>query len=160
MNKISKQNIGNAGEYFIAYILSKEGFVVTITLGRNIGYDIIAINPKNKTVKIQVKTTQRENAKDFPMTEKHENLIEDNLFYAFVRLKDYNSVPDFWILPSKLVANVIKRSHEIWMETPAKNGGKHSKTSIRAFILKGKFSPVGWEEELKKYKSNIEILKN
>ncbi len=37
---MTKQNIGNSGEYFIAYKLSCLDFTVTITLGRAEKYDI------------------------------------------------------------------------------------------------------------------------
>jgi hypothetical protein len=33
-DKMQKQNIGNAGEYYLAARLSAEDFTVTITLGR------------------------------------------------------------------------------------------------------------------------------
>ena len=54
--KVSKQNIGNAGEYFLASYLSANNFIVTITLGRAETYDIIAVNPRGKTFKISVKS--------------------------------------------------------------------------------------------------------
>ncbi len=156
---MTKQIIGNAGEYFIAYILSKEGFIVTVTLGRTIYYDLIVINPKNKTIKIQVKTTQHPNINEFVVSKKTENFIEDDLFYAFVRLKEINNLPDFWILPSKIVADIVKKTYENWLKTPAKNGGEHKETPLRTFCIKSKFLPSGWEETLKRYKSNLEILK-
>jgi len=37
LGKVSRQNVGNAGEYFISALLSAKKFVVTVTLGRNIG---------------------------------------------------------------------------------------------------------------------------
>ncbi len=55
--KVAKQNKGNAGEYFIAYFLSANDCIVTITLGRAEGFDLSIVNPKNKTIKISVKTT-------------------------------------------------------------------------------------------------------
>jgi len=39
LNKPSQQNIGNAGEYFIASILSSHNFISTITLGRAERYE-------------------------------------------------------------------------------------------------------------------------
>lgn len=54
--KPDSQNIANAGEYYIASILSTNGFTTTITLGRAEKFDIIAISPKGRTIKLQVKT--------------------------------------------------------------------------------------------------------
>jgi len=48
--KPDKNNIGNAGEYYIASILSSKGYVTTITLGRAEAYDIIAIRPYGKVI--------------------------------------------------------------------------------------------------------------
>jgi hypothetical protein len=40
-----KQNVGNAGEYYIASRLSAFNFIATITLGRAEKYDILALSP-------------------------------------------------------------------------------------------------------------------
>ena len=39
--KVAKQNIGNAGEYYIAYLLSASNCIVTVTLGRAEGFDLL-----------------------------------------------------------------------------------------------------------------------
>ena len=45
LNQIQKQNIGNAGEYYIAALLSALNFTTTLTLGRAERYDILAVAP-------------------------------------------------------------------------------------------------------------------
>ena len=85
MKKYSKQNIGNAGEYYIASRLSAENFIVTITLGRAERYDILTINPKGKTIKISVKSRFDLNIKRFPLSNKDEKGGSDDFYYAFVR---------------------------------------------------------------------------
>lgn len=52
MRKLQKQNVGNAGEYLIASRLSALDYTVTITLGRAEKYDILALSPKGKLIKI------------------------------------------------------------------------------------------------------------
>ena len=89
--KVAKQNIGNAGEYFVAYLLSANNCIVTVTLGRAEGFDLLIVNPKNKTLKISVKTTFYK-IKSLMMTKKVEELKTSDLFYAFVILK-----PLYWI---------------------------------------------------------------
>ena len=44
-SKVQKQNVGNAGEYYIAARLSVLNFVTTITLGRAEKYDKLALSP-------------------------------------------------------------------------------------------------------------------
>lgn len=158
MKKPATQNIGNAGEYYLASVLSAKNFVVTITLGRNEKYDLIAVNPKEKTVKISVKTGIHKKIKTFVMSKKDEE-IDANLFYAFVRLNEFEGDPDFWILPSKEVSRVLKFSHQKWLKTPDKKGKKHKDDRMRIFHLQNNnWYPRYWEKELKKYYKCIEPL--
>jgi hypothetical protein len=78
-NKIGKQNIGNAGEYYIAARLSAENFITTITLGRAEKYDILAVNPLGKTIKISVKTRYKE-VDRFPLSKKDETGGSDDFY--------------------------------------------------------------------------------
>jgi len=50
--KANRQNIGNAGEFYVAFLLSAKNCVVTVTLGRNEGFDLMVVNPKGNMVKI------------------------------------------------------------------------------------------------------------
>ncbi len=47
--KVARQNIGNVGEYFIAYLLSANNCIVTVTLGRTEGFDLLIVNPNYLT---------------------------------------------------------------------------------------------------------------
>ena len=106
-NKIQKQNIGNAGEYYIASRLSAENFIATITLGRAERYDILAVNQNGKTIKLSVKARLLEDIDRFLLSKKDENNWADDFYYAFIRLNEFKSMPDFWIVPSKLVSKII-----------------------------------------------------
>jgi len=120
IDKIQKQNVGNAGEYYIAARLSALDFVVTITLGRAEKYDLLTLSPKGKLIKISVKTTQIEDAKDFPLSAKDEHGAADDFYYALVKLNGFKKEPDFWVIPSTVVCPLIKSSDEIYMKTPGK----------------------------------------
>ncbi|MEM5777791.1 MAG: hypothetical protein QXJ06_05120 [Candidatus Aenigmatarchaeota archaeon] len=158
MEKPSKQNIGNAGEYYLASILSAKNFTVTITLGRNEKYDLLAVNPKGKTIKLSVKTRFKK-VKRFPIDKKCENLINDDIFYAFIILNEFKQEPDYWIVPSKIVAKIIKISHRSWLQQLNKKGKKHKESNIRNFwIVNKRHYPKNWENQLKKYYKNIEML--
>lgn len=117
--KTQKQNIGNAGEHYIASILSCMDFVVSITDGRNPEFDLFVMNKNNKTIKISVKALKRFREKKdfrFPLNKKNENLIADDLFYCFIGLNEFKKEPDFWIIPSKIVAKHIQNSHQKWLD--------------------------------------------
>lgn len=161
--KTQKQNVGNAGEYFIASRLSEKDFIVTITLGRAEKYDIIAISPKGRFIKISVKTTQLENAKDFPLSVKDETGQSKDFYYAFVKLNKFKKEPDFWIIPSEVVCPTIRNAHKKWENTLNRKGNKHGFSTIRILPVEmtdgqRQYYPLKWGEEVKKYDKNLEQL--
>lgn len=162
IGRISSQNIGNSGEYYLASVLSAKNFVVTVTLGRNEVYDLLAVNPKGNAVKISVKAKNQKKENSFILGRGDENRSDDDLFYALVRLNEFKEEPDFWILPSKVVAKLLKSSHAKWLETPGRNGRRHSDSNrMRMFwVTNGPFYPKEWAEEIKKYHKNIKILED
>lgn len=111
---MQKQNIGNAGEYYLAARLSAEDFIVTITLGRAEKYDILAVNPKSKSIKISVKTMYSQDVQRFPLSRKDEEGGSDDFYYAFLQLNEFKSEPDFWLIPSKRVNKILKDSSNIY----------------------------------------------
>ena len=162
--KIQKQNVGNAGEYYIASRLSALDYTVTITLGRAEKYDILALGPKGNLIKISVKTTQDDKAKSFTLSIKDEEGQSDDFYYAFVKLNVFKAEPDFWIIPSKILCPVIKNAHKKWENTPSRDGGKHSSDNKMRRLpieLAGgdkTYYPETWPQELKKYYKNLEQL--
>jgi len=159
-NKISKNDVGISGEFYMAHILAKHGFKVNVSLGRTEGFDLFVKNPNGTSITVSVKTKYSSKAKDIIMNEKHETLIDESLFYAFVRLNMPDGVPEFWIIPSNVVAEVIKTSYKIWKDTPGKGGKPHGDTNMRTLELKASpLFPKDWEEQLELFKGNIESLK-
>ncbi|MEA2074633.1 MAG: hypothetical protein U9O85_02700 [Euryarchaeota archaeon] len=124
---------GVSGEYFVAAELSRRGFIASITLRNTKGIDVLAPNQDtSKSVGIQVKTNHGKR-KAWILNQKAENYFEENLFYIFVNLKGTNERPDFYIVPSKVVAEHIKKSHQEWLKTPGKKGKPHKDTPMRMF---------------------------
>jgi hypothetical protein len=162
--KAQKQNVGNAGEYYIASRLSARNFTATLTLGRAEKYDILALAPSGKLIKISVKTTQLNDAVDFPLSKKDEEGQSKDFFYAFVKLNGFNKEPDFWIIPSEDVCPLIQKAHKKWEATPGKNNKQHSLTNTMRILpieLRGSYKalyPEDWEKEVKKYYKNINQL--
>jgi len=124
---------GVSGEYFVAAELSKRGFIASITLRNTNGVDILCSNPEaSKTVGIQVKTNSGSN-RSWILNQKAEDYFADNLFYVFVNLNENKKHPDFFIVPSKIVAQYCKKGHSNWLNTPGKKGQKHKDTPMRKF---------------------------
>jgi hypothetical protein len=131
--KISGINAGVAGEYFVAAELSKRGCIASITLRNTRGIDILASNADaTKTVSIQVKTRQGK-GRNWVLNEKGEDYHAADLFYVFVNLRGVNDRPEFFVVPSLVVASFIKNNHKKWLATPGVQGQKHNETTMRQF---------------------------
>jgi hypothetical protein len=133
MSKISGILSGVAGEYFVAAELSRRGFIASITLKNTRGIDIIASNEAGtKTISIQVKTNQRLR-KAWVLSSKGEEFHAKNLYYILVNMIGLDQLPQFYIVPSKVVAKSIRDGHALWLKTPGKKGQAHNDNNIRLF---------------------------
>ena len=123
---------GNAGEYFVAGELERHGFTVAVPMSNVKDFDILAIDRSTfKQFAIQVKTTGYRQKK-WTLSKKNEDLQGNNIIYFFVSLNKMD-VPEYHIVPSKIVAETIKRSHQEWLSTPGKHGQPHNDNTIRSF---------------------------
>ncbi len=77
--------------------------------------------------------SSQENKPTWTLNEKAENYFADNLFYIFVNLKDEFEHPFYHIVPSQVVANFTKTSHQHWLETPGRHGQQHNDNPVRKF---------------------------
>jgi hypothetical protein len=124
---------GIAGEYLVAGELSRRGYIASITLRNTRGIDIVTTNKDaSKSVGIQVKASAG-NRRSWILNQKGENFYSDTLFYVFVNLNENDERPDFFIVPSKVVADYIKNGHAQWLITPSKKGDLHRDTTMRQF---------------------------
>jgi hypothetical protein len=87
----------------------------------------------NKTVSLQVKTNKTDKS-SWILNKKAEKFYNDNHFYIFVCLNNNMKPPDFYIVPSKVVANYVRTSHRKWLNLPQKNGQTRMDSSIRKFM--------------------------
>ncbi|MBI2664951.1 hypothetical protein HYX10_06460 [Candidatus Woesearchaeota archaeon] len=159
MSKPDNNNIGNAGEYFIASVLSSRGYITTMTLGRAEAYDIIAIRPDGKTIKIQVKTAWYDNHV-FRLSPKDEIDKSTETYYAFVALKENKKPWDYFIVPSEIVSKSVREAHKSWLSTPGKKGQKHNESAVRLFRSKpSKYCPSWFTQDLiDSYKNSIKAI--
>jgi len=133
MDKISSTLVGVAGEYYAAAELTRRGVNASITLRNTESYDIIASNPKNgKIFNIQVKTTTNKN-NSWILNEKSEKNAAKNFYYILVKLNNDNKRPNFFIAPSKKVAEYISNDHREWMSGLKRDGTPRKDGTIRKF---------------------------
>ncbi|MHA8074943.1 hypothetical protein ACRZ9O_10465 [Aquirufa sp. HETE-40SA] len=131
--KISSILAGVSGEYFVAAELSRRGYICSVTLKNTKGIDILVCNEDStKTLGIQVKTNQI-NKREWMLNEKSEKMIDTNIMYVFVNLISQNILPEFYIVPSKVVSDYITNDHKKWLSTIGKKGQQHNDSSMRKF---------------------------
>lgn len=127
---------GIAGEYLVAGELTRRGYIASITLRNTRGIDIIATNRNaSKSVGIQVKASTG-SRRSWILHKKSEDFYSDTLFYVFVELNGANERSNYYIVPSKVVANQIKSGHAQWLKTLSKEGRPHNDTTMRQFADK------------------------
>ena len=131
--KLTNTLTGISGEYFVAAELSRRGFMASITLRNNDSIDIHASKlSNNKIFAIQVKTNQS-GKPSWILNGKAESNQKENFFYIFVSLKGESERPDYFIVPSKTVAETVKNGHASWLAKPGKKGQAHNDSSMRKF---------------------------
>jgi len=131
--KISSILSGVSGEYFVAGELSRRGYIASITLRNTKGIDVLVSNGSaTHSVGLQVKTNHGER-RAWLLNKKAEDYFSKNLFYVFVNLKNDTSRPDYYIVPSKVVVDHVKKGHAKWLRTPGKRVKQHTDNPIRMF---------------------------
>jgi len=138
--------VGVAGEYLVAGELSLRGYIASITLRNSRGIDIIASNPDGtKSISIQVKTNSSGNSR-WLLNKKCEDFYSKSHVYVFVALKDLGERPDFYIVPSKVVAEYAKHRHMNWLSRKKRDGTERKDSSMRAFLDDNKVYLEKWDE--------------
>ena len=131
--KIPPVLTGVAGEYFVAAELSRRGYIASISLRNTRGIDILATNQDGtRSITIQCKTNQT-TARKWLLNEKSEEFVSEDHFYVFVALGRPTDRPRFHVVPSRIVAERIRKGHRKWLDTPGKKGQKHQDSNMRQF---------------------------
>jgi Holliday junction resolvase-like predicted endonuclease len=129
--------IGNAGEFFVAAELLKQGVIAALAPRNAHSLDIVA-SKGTKTARIRVKTKSAEYT-DWQWAIKKDGKIFKNLsskgdFVVMVNLTKNIKHMDFYIVPTHLVNKWLVRLHKIWEDTPGRNGRPHSKTNTKRHL--------------------------
>ena len=92
------------------------------------------------------------------MRSKHENIQSDSFFYAFVDLEPH--APNVFIIPSKVVADVLNTAHQAWLDEPGRGGKPHRDHDMRrllpAYARDVPGYPPGW---LEPYRERWDLLR-
>ena len=109
MGKPDSQQRGLAGEYYVAFILSRLGYDIGITIGRAKVFDMVAVGPLGRSINIQVKSTFSYN--DWLVARNFDTSL--NSVIALVRLgKDATQKPELYFLPGKRANELITHKYQ------------------------------------------------
>jgi len=160
---------GAAGQYYVLCQLLRHDLIAALAPEGVPNTDIIVTDIEGcRQFAIQVKT-RRDIGSDhgWHMKKKHEDIISSTLYYCFVDMgKRKTDTPVTYILPSSLVASVIKQAHQIWLSQIGRNGRKHKDHDMRRLLpdysrtlrltaVQKKQIGAGWME---KYRENWKIF--
>ena len=157
--KLNVNSIALAGEFFTLAQLALRGFDANMTLGHTKSVDILVSHQKTgKMSRLEVKTTNTklQNSKLFGinyqwmMGDKHETIVDKDLFYCFVLLSSGNI--RYFIVPSKVVAKYVTEEHKLWI----KQDSTHKSGKMRMFRIGSEKNSHGLE--ISQYENKFDLL--
>ena len=123
---------GDAGQYFVAGELTRRGYIATLALANTPHFDILVSKCDGAQQKaIQVKTTQN-GKKRWMLSDKSEELVEDNVIYVFVCLNKLKE-PAYHIVPSPVVAKYVIAKHKDWLSNQNRKKNSNADRNLRVF---------------------------
>ena len=135
----SKPSSAPRGTYILSR-LYREGMLASLAPPGSPTVDVLVLTPDQSVVaSLQVKTRTYGTDKGWHMSVKHESISEPRLLYAFVDLEP--QPPVTYIVPSSVVADVIKKSYAAWLAAPGPVASRTTTRSSRRIqpVYKDKF---------------------
>ncbi len=129
--------VAAAGEYYVLARLSLLGKIAAQAPRGVPNADIVVSSVSgDRLCAVQVKTRQGKGADGgWHMGKKHEEIKSTNLFYAFV---DFGGLTDphpvTYIVPSEVVAEVVRTMHQAWLAKPGQKGQQRNDSDFRRFM--------------------------
>jgi len=123
--------IGNAGEYLVAGELLKRGVIAALTPRNSPGFDVLATNGiKSVNIRVKTKTTAANTwvwicKKDEKRT-LFKNLSSESDFTVLVDLRDQQSPPEYYVLPTVELDRRLRKLFDDWFKTPSKGSKPHN----------------------------------
>lgn len=165
MAELLQAQVRSIGEHYVVARLTALGFIVGLAPENTRAVDIIAMTEdakRNLQIQVKTRTEGRSSDNGWMMSEKHESLVNDNLFYVFVTLPENwtdKDQPSTFIIPSKKVAAIVKKSHEDWTSSPGRNGQKRNETTMRRIKPVYSDSPSIPKDWMEAYRNNWDVLR-
>jgi hypothetical protein len=158
---LQKALVGPAGEHFVLFRLYKHGMLASLSPPGSPTVDVLVLaHDESVIATLQVKTRTGAHM-GWQMSEKHEDISAPRYYYAFVDLDvPEGHLPVTYIIPSKVVADVVKQSHQIWIEIPGRGGRPHRRNPVRQVLpayglhMPDEYQP-GWMD---KYRERWDLL--
>ena len=153
-----KSSRGNSSQFFVAGELCRRGYSAVVTLGNTPNTDILCTNiAGTKFVHIQVKTYVPGN-RTCSVGLKSEKYFGKNFFWVLggIPKPSQNSDFEYYVIPSSIMAKNVIKAHQLWLETPGKNGQPHKETTVRTVHLPPFKSISGWN--ISRYKNRWDLI--
>jgi hypothetical protein len=151
--------VGSAGEHYVLYKLHRHGMLSAPAPRGYKAVDLIVLNPdRSVAASLQVKTRTKGRDGGWHMGEKHETIVLPALFYCFV---DFQAeMPVTYIVPSRVVAEVVSRAYRAWLAAPGKRGKPHQETTFRRVQPSYDFPVPGYDAGwMDQYRENWALLR-
>lgn len=151
-------HVGAAGEHYVLFRLHRQEMLSAPAPRGYKAVDLIVLNPdRSVAASLQVKTRTKGRDGGWHMGEKHETLVLPGLFYCFVDFEP--EVPVTYVVPSKVVAEVVARAHRAWLAIPGKRGQPHKDSEFRRVQPSYGYPVPGYEAGwMEKYRENWALL--
>jgi hypothetical protein len=146
-NLRDKSSRGNASQFFIAGELCRRGYSAVVTLGNTPNVDILCSNQQGtRFAHIQVKTFVPGN-RTCSVGMKAMKNVGPTFFWILGGIPRPGSDRPFeyYVIPSKEMANNVSEAHELWLSTPGKEGQAHQDNKVRTVHLPPYKSFSGWD---------------
>lgn len=151
MPSLSQQQVSEAGEHYVLYSLYMRGMVGGQAPRGMPETDLLVMTPEGATVatvQVKARSVARGRTPGWHMQAKHEQMIRNNLYYVFVGLEV--NPPLTYIIPSRVVADVVSEAHRAWLATPGHSGQQRNNSKFRWITSDYKLPlenyPPGWIE--------------
>lgn len=140
------------GRALLLFRLYQQGMLASLAPPNAPTIDILVMAPDESVIAtLQVKTRSRGSEAGWVMTRKQEDFAQPHSYYALVDLDPDRPVT--YIIPSDVIAKVIRASHRAWLAVPGRNGQPRKHNEVR--VLRQKYSPeltdfpAGWLDQYK-----------
>ena len=134
---------GAAGEHLVLSRLLQRG-VMAAPAPRGTSKVDILVNflDDRQPVLLQVKARQYGSDGGWHMSEKHETIVDKDIFYCFVNFEPEH--PIVHVVPAAVVAEAVRVDHQTWLDTPGRNGQPHRPNKMRRIRPGQLVLPSNW----------------